>query len=94
MPSVTIRRDDAVHRCPVRVEGAIDSTVHRAIEIGIIDYDQWIFATHFELDAAEVTHAGFADAPPCIDGTGERDGIDQAVVEHFLPTTEPLPSRD
>ena len=88
MPSRTIRR--STQRCP-REKRALEREVDRGVEIGVVQHDLRILATHFELHFREPRGAAFGDA--FADGlrAGEADRVDSDRPREQLASTEPRP---
>ena len=57
MPSVTIRRDEAVQRWPVEKKAPLTAAFDRGLQIGIVEHDQRVLAAHLELELAHVLDA-------------------------------------
>ena len=63
MPSVTIRREDAVQRWPVEKNAPLTAHVDRDVEVGVVEHDQRVLAAHLELElSASCSIAGRGDA--------------------------------
>ena len=50
MPSVTIRRDEAVQRWPVEKKAPLTAHSTADLEVGVVEHDERVLAAHLELE--------------------------------------------
>ncbi len=76
IPSVTMRRDEAVQRWPVEKKAPLTRASTAIFDIGIIEHHHRVLAAHFELDLFHRVgaDAGGGDLAAGADRTGEGDG--------------------
>ena len=94
MPSVTMRREEAVQRWPVEKKAPLTAHSTATFEIGVVEHDQRILAAHLELELLHRSRrdAGRGDLAAGRDRAGEADGVDVRDARAApAPTTEPRP---
>ncbi|MCY1351110.1 hypothetical protein D9M69_373660 [compost metagenome] len=64
------------------VEGALYRQLDSRLEVGVVEDDLRVLATHLQLHLGATGYAGGGDAATHAHGTGEADAIDTDVVDH------------
>ena len=65
--SVTIRREDAVQRCPVWKKAPLIAQLDRDVEIGVVEHHERVLAAHLELEPGEARGAFLRDVAAGVD---------------------------
>ena len=84
MPSVTIRREEAVQRWPVEKKPLLHRRVHRDVEVGVVEHHHRVLAAHLQLELGHARDAGLRDALAGGHRAGEADRVDAFVVQQRL----------
>ena len=76
MPSVTIRRDEAVQRWPVEKKAPLTAQFDRDVEVGVVEHDHRVLAAHLELQLGHARDRLGGDRAAGGDRAGEADRVD------------------
>ena len=71
-----------MHRCPCGSKRAPESAFEREIQIGVVEDDLRVLATHLEREPLVEAPAGLADEATSLGGSGERDERYSGMLDH------------